>query len=151
MLQSLLQGLPKGHDVGGPSPPLGPGPLTVAHTHSQLPPPPLLRFVCLSSLGQSLSFLRSVVSFSDLGQGARGRGGGGLLPGSVLWVLSLWVSRPPQSLCLGAGLWVDRTVCQLLGLFVQVSLSLLLSMYEWGRYIPGFLHLRVCLSISLSA
>ena len=82
--------------------PPGPGPLTVASTHSQLPPPPLLPLVCLSSLGQSLSFLRSVVSFSDLGQGARGRGGGGLLPGSVLWVLSLWVSRPPQSLCLRA-------------------------------------------------
>ena len=102
--------------------PPGPGPLAVAHTHSQLPPSPLLPSVYLSPLGQALPILRSVVSFSDhRGEGA---GVGGLLPGSVLWVLSLCASRPPQSLCLRAGLWVDWTVCQLLGLFLQVSLPL---------------------------
>ena len=106
--------------------PPGPGPLTVASTHSQLPPPPLLPLVCLSSLGQSLSFLRCVVSFSDLGQGARGARGWGSPPwicavGPVSLGLSTSSVSLPQS---RAGLWVDWTVCQLLGLFLQVSLSL---------------------------
>ena len=83
--------------------PPGPGPLTVALTPRR--PPPLLPSVCLSSLGQPLSLLRSVVSFSDLGQGA-GAGAGVLLPGSALWVLvSLGLSTSsvslPQSMPVG--------------------------------------------------
>lgn len=149
--QQVLKGRPHGR-----------GQLTLAPTLSEHSPAP-----CPPSVSLSLHFCRLPVFFGSVSLflGVSGHSltctegpGRGLLPGSVFGgpclspalLMCVWVPQPPQYTCLHSRLWVCLTVCHLPGPgSLSESLSLALSVCEWGRCASGSLHLRFCLSVCL--
>ena len=109
----------------------------LGHLLSILPSVSLSLHFCLPVFFGSVSLFPEVSGHSATWGEGPGRG---LLPGSVLWVPvspGLWVSRSPS---IFASEHIRGLPClSPPGPVSQVSLSLALSMCEWGRYAAGFL------------